>query len=43
MLETQPKWYLPAPKALGWHIGLWNLLGAIGFTVRRHFRRGLAY
>jgi len=33
MLETQPKWYLPAPKVLGWHIGLWNLIGAIGFTL----------
>jgi hypothetical protein len=33
MLETQPKWYIPAPKILGWHIGLWNLIGAIGFTV----------
>lgn len=21
MLETQRKWYLPAPKVLGWHIG----------------------
>jgi hypothetical protein len=33
MLETQQKWYLPAPKVLGWHIGLWNLIGAIGFTL----------
>lgn len=33
MLETQKKWYLPAPKVLGWHIGLWNLIGAIGFTL----------
>ena len=33
MLETQPKWYIPAPKVLGWHIGFWNLIGAIGFTV----------
>jgi hypothetical protein len=33
MLETQPKWYIPAPKTLGWHIGLWNLIGAVGFTV----------
>ena len=38
MLETQPKWYIPAPKVLGWHIGLWNLIGAIGFTVRTRFR-----
>jgi hypothetical protein len=27
MIETQQKWYLPAPKVLGWHIGVWNLLG----------------
>lgn len=33
MLETQRKWYVPAPKVLGWHIGLWNLIGAVGFTV----------
>ncbi|KAK4228762.1 putative integral membrane protein [Podospora fimiseda] len=33
MLETQKKWYDPAPKMLGWHIGLWNLVGALGFTL----------
>jgi hypothetical protein len=33
MLETQKKWYLPAWGTLGWHIGLWNLVGALGFTV----------
>jgi hypothetical protein len=33
MLETQQKWYLPAPKTLGYWIGLWNLIGAIGFTL----------
>ncbi|KAH8795814.1 hypothetical protein F5882DRAFT_33925 [Hyaloscypha sp. PMI_1271] len=33
MLETQQKWYLPAPKVLGWHIGVWNLIGGIGFTL----------
>ena len=33
MLETQEKWYKPAPRVLGWHIGLWNLIGAIGFTL----------
>jgi len=27
MLETQRKWYLPALKVLGWHIGAWNLVG----------------
>lgn len=33
MIETQPKWYIPAPKVLGWHIGLWNLIGGVGFTL----------
>ncbi|KAK7943427.1 uncharacterized protein PG986_012540 [Apiospora aurea] len=33
MLEVQPSWYRPAPKVLGWHIGLWNLVGALGFTA----------
>jgi hypothetical protein len=33
MLETQKTWYIPAPKVLGWHIGVWNLVGAFGFTV----------
>ncbi|KAH8199669.1 hypothetical protein TruAng_006138 [Truncatella angustata] len=33
MLETQPNWWRPAFGTLGWHIGFWNLLGAIGFTL----------
>lgn len=33
MLETQPNWYTPSPTTLGWHIGLWNLIGALGFTL----------
>jgi len=33
MLEVQPRWYIPAPGVLGWHIGLWNFVGAIGFTL----------
>ena len=33
MLETQKKWYVPALGTLGWHIGFWNLIGALGFTV----------
>ena len=33
MLEVQPQWYKPAPQVLGWHIGLWNLVGALGFTA----------
>lgn len=33
MIETQKTWYLPAYNVLGWHIGLWNLIGGIGFTL----------
>ncbi|KAK5125635.1 hypothetical protein LTR85_011909 [Meristemomyces frigidus] len=33
MIETQKHWWQPAPKVLGWHIGLWNLIGGIGFTL----------
>jgi len=33
MLETQKKWYLPAFNVLGWHIGAWNLIGGLGFTL----------
>ncbi|OAA76199.1 integral membrane protein [Akanthomyces lecanii RCEF 1005] len=33
MLETQERWWKPAPRLLGWHIALWNLVGAFGFTL----------
>ncbi|KAJ6616516.1 hypothetical protein B0H10DRAFT_1397839 [Mycena sp. CBHHK59/15] len=33
MIETQKKWYIPAPTSLGWHIGFWNLVGGIGFML----------
>jgi hypothetical protein len=33
MLEVQEKWWKPALNQLGWHIGFWNLIGAIGFTA----------
>lgn len=33
MIEVQERWYKPALGILGWHIGLWNLVGAIGFTL----------
>ncbi|KAJ7636909.1 hypothetical protein FB45DRAFT_907686 [Roridomyces roridus] len=33
MLETQKKWYLPAPTSLGWHVGFWNLVGGVGFAL----------
>ncbi|KAF2006858.1 hypothetical protein P154DRAFT_558828 [Amniculicola lignicola CBS 123094] len=33
MLETQSRWYKPAFGTLGWWIGMWNLIGGIGFTL----------
>ena len=33
MLEVQHAWYVPNLNVLGWHIGFWNLIGAIGFTL----------
>jgi hypothetical protein len=34
MLETQPAWYVIRPfHSLGWHVGFWNLIGALGFTL----------
>jgi len=37
MLETQTCWYIPALDTLGWHIGLYNLIGGIGFTLSPAF------
>jgi preprotein translocase subunit Sss1 len=34
MYETQDKWWkFINLKAIGWHIGFWNLVGAVGFTL----------
>jgi hypothetical protein len=33
MLETQEKWWKPAWSTLGWHIGFWNTIGGLGFTL----------
>ncbi|QIW95021.1 hypothetical protein AMS68_000539 [Peltaster fructicola] len=33
MIETQKHWWLPDARSLGWHIGLWNLIGGVGFTL----------
>jgi hypothetical protein len=33
MLETQSRWWRPAPRSLGWWIGAWNLVGGVGFTI----------
>ncbi|KAL4904339.1 hypothetical protein BDW74DRAFT_154629 [Aspergillus multicolor] len=32
-LETQTRWCRPAFHVLGWHIGFWNTVGGIGFTL----------
>ena len=33
MLENQTAWWKPAPHLLGWHIGVWNLVGGVGWTL----------
>ncbi|EUC49274.1 hypothetical protein COCMIDRAFT_85007 [Bipolaris oryzae ATCC 44560] len=33
MIETQRKWWKPAPRVLGWWIGALNLIGGVGFTL----------
>jgi hypothetical protein len=34
MFEVQPNWYHIRPfNSLGWHVGFWNLVGAVGFTL----------
>ncbi|CAJ2506241.1 Uu.00g003710.m01.CDS01 [Anthostomella pinea] len=43
MIETQKHWWQPAFGVLGWHIGLWNLIGGIGFTLCPIFGFGTAY
>src|ERR1700721_2492840 len=38
MLETQKRWYrIRLFTSLGWHVGFWNLIGALGFTLSGAF------
>jgi hypothetical protein len=37
ILETQPNWYTPQPFKIGWHVGVWNLIGAFGWTLAASF------
>lgn len=37
MIEEQHRWYVPAPLKIGWHVGFWNLIGAIGFFLSGAF------
>ncbi|GAA6015508.1 hypothetical protein JCM10207_008618 [Rhodosporidiobolus poonsookiae] len=30
-LEVQKRWYQPALGSIGWHIGIWNVIGGFGF------------
>ena len=31
ILDRQDRWYRPAPQRLGWWIGVWSLIGSVGF------------
>ncbi|TWU74010.1 hypothetical protein ED733_000374 [Metarhizium rileyi] len=33
ILETQPNWYTPQPFKIGWHVGVWNMIGSLGWTL----------
>jgi len=33
MLEVQTAWWKPNLTSIGWHIAVWNLIGAMGFTL----------
>ncbi|WRT63184.1 uncharacterized protein IL334_000087 [Kwoniella shivajii] len=33
MIEVQKKWWLPNLLEIGWWVGVWNLIGAIGFML----------
>ncbi|KAI0777417.1 hypothetical protein BD413DRAFT_516462 [Trametes elegans] len=33
MIEVQKRWWLPNLRSMGWHIGFWNLVGAVGFAL----------
>lgn len=33
MFEEQRAWWRPAPLRIGWEVAVWNLVGAVGFTL----------
>ena len=37
IIETQPNWYTPAPHVLGWWIGVFNMIGSVGWTLSASF------
>ncbi|CAL1710669.1 unnamed protein product [Somion occarium] len=40
MEEVQVAWWKPSLTSLGWHVALWNLIGAVGFTLCGAFGYG---
>lgn len=37
IIETQPNWYTPATHVLGWWIGVFNMIGSVGWTLSASF------
>ncbi|OAA55409.1 integral membrane protein [Cordyceps fumosorosea ARSEF 2679] len=37
VLETQPDWHTPQPRKIGWHVGVFNLIGGVGWTLAAAF------
>jgi hypothetical protein len=33
MVQSQEKWWKPAPRVMGWHVNLLNLIGSAGFIL----------
>ncbi|KAI3630136.1 hypothetical protein MIR68_011571 [Amoeboaphelidium protococcarum] len=33
MVDAQPKWFVPKPFSLMWHVGFWNVIGSVGFWL----------
>ncbi|CDZ97293.1 hypothetical protein [Phaffia rhodozyma] len=32
-IEVQPRWYHLKPLTIGWQVGVWNLVGSVGFCL----------
>ncbi|BGP19794.1 hypothetical protein JCM10213_003103 [Rhodosporidiobolus nylandii] len=30
-IEVQKRWYIPKLTSIGWHVGIWNVIGGFGF------------
>ncbi|KAK5128794.1 hypothetical protein LTR85_000127 [Meristemomyces frigidus] len=42
-LETQEKWWKPEPAVLGWWIGVWSIVGSVGFELSAAFGTASLY